>query len=133
MTNNDLSLLVLPWAKEHEPDNYAKTLSVATKPSTFRRFMLRLVERRCAVDKDFLRSVPMTLLEETAFIQRMILRDGDDSEVIEVRGSRATPRVWGFAELHNMLTAGATKAQVIQRHRFKVSLDLVKIEEKNAT
>ena len=129
MTNDELSLLVLPWAKEQEPENYAKTLAVASKPPTFRRFLLRLVERRCAVDKEFLRSVPMTLLEETAYVQRMVIRDGEDSETIEVRGSRALPRVWGFLELHNLVHLnGATKKDVIERHRFKVKLDLVKVE-----
>ena len=97
MTDDALAALVLPWAKERHPEKYAETLKVAARPMTFRRYLTRLVEIRCAEDKGFVLSLPVSVLEETALVVRA--RDRKTGKVYEFKGRLAGPREHAISEL----------------------------------
>lgn len=89
MTNEELSALILPWAKAERPDAYAKTLAVANRPDTFRRFLLRCVELRCEAEPAWMRTVSVQVLDETALSAR--LRHRPTGKEVTVGGRLATP------------------------------------------
>jgi len=64
-TNDELSALVLPWAYEEHRDWYDATLAVASNAKSFRVYLLRLVERRVEEESGFIRTVPLSVLDET--------------------------------------------------------------------
>lgn len=100
MTNDELAALILPWAKEHLPDAYAQTVvpGVVQHAKTFRRYLTRLVELRHAREPRFARTVPVSVLDETALVVKLRPRQGGPE--IEVKGRLAPrPHVWRFKEL----------------------------------
>lgn len=68
MTNDSLAALILPWAKEHHPEGYAKTVaSAAWGYNPYRLRLLRLVEIRCEREPAWRNSgVPLSVLDETS-------------------------------------------------------------------
>jgi hypothetical protein len=71
LSNDELAALILPWAKEHRPEPYQKTLAVARISATFRSYLARLVELRWEAEPEWRDSVPLRALEETALTVRM--------------------------------------------------------------
>lgn len=80
--------LILPWAKQEHAEKYAQTLAVARRGDVFDRYLLRLVELRCAEDRAFLRTVPLWVLDNTAVTCRM--RGAGRGEFV-VGGKRTEP------------------------------------------
>ena len=64
-TNDELSALVLPWAYEEHQDWYDATLAVSADAKKFRAYLLRLIERRVEQEPAFLRTLPLSILDET--------------------------------------------------------------------
>lgn len=105
MTNEELAALILPWAKEHRPEPYAKTIAVAGNPRTFNAYLSRLIELRWEADREWRNEVPLRALEATALVVRM--RHPGLNVEIEVKGSRAEgPRQWSFLQLASAIDAG---------------------------
>lgn len=98
VTNEQVAALVLPWAKAHHPDKYEQTLKVSTTPTTFRRYLLRLLEIRCSEEREFLGQVPVSLLDETSLV--IWVRDRKTGELYEVKGRLSPqPHIVRFWEL----------------------------------
>jgi hypothetical protein len=96
--NNEMIELILPWAKQNHPEKYAQTIQMMKHPAMFGKYLLRLIEIRWDTDKEFRRTVPLHILEETSIVANF--RDRRRGNVIEVKGRTATGgRVWGFKEL----------------------------------
>lgn len=113
-TDDELVALVLPWAKEHMPEAYGATLKVAPRPDKFRRYLIRLVERRCEREPEWTLQLPLSVLEETNL--RLPFRT-PGGRTIEVCGRGVPERAWSFAEL-------AVEGDVDERARWKETLDL---------
>lgn len=119
-TNDELAAYILPWAKVAAPEAYGKTLLVAQRPETFRAYMARLVElmwERASPDER--RSFPLRLLEVTGLTVRM--RHPATGMMIDVKGVRAKPREWGFAEIACALNIGLDFGTIA---RLKMEWDL---------
>jgi hypothetical protein len=84
-TNDELSALVLPWTYEQHRDWYDATIAVAAKEKIFRGYLLRLVERRVEEEPGFIRTVPLSVLDETAIVRVVKFRGVD----VEVKGRKA--------------------------------------------
>jgi hypothetical protein len=96
--NDEMSALILPWAKEIHPEKYEETIKQAKWPGQLMRFLIRLIEIRWTTEPEFRSNVPCHILEETSIVAK--LRDRKTGNVIEVKGKNATGgRVWGFNEL----------------------------------
>jgi hypothetical protein len=120
MSNDELAVLILEWARDNMPEAYEQTLTRAARPAAFRNFLVRLIERRYERDAEWRTTVPLRALEETGITARLRASDGT---VIEVKGKRAEgERVWSFAELAMMLEAGSELSDMI---RLKEQLDLI--------
>lgn len=120
LSNEELAALILPWAKEHKPEPYAKTLAVAGKPDTFRAYLARLIELRWNEEKEWRTSAPLRALEETALVVRM--RHPGIGVEIEVKGRRAPGgRQWGFCSMADMLERGVDFETA---HRIITGFDL---------
>lgn len=104
LTIDELSALILPWAKEKHPDKYAATLKVAVKQATFRRYVARLIEVRYEEEPEWRERAPLRALEETSLRVRM--RHPATGTEIEVCGRGVEGRTWGFAEMAEALEAG---------------------------
>lgn len=74
--NEELSALVLAWAKANEPNAYGKTIKVAINPIVFHNYLLRLVELRYAADREFRLACPIRILDETALTIRLKDKNG---------------------------------------------------------
>lgn len=97
-TTEALCALILPWAKEHEPEKYAATLAVIQNARTFRRYLVRLVEIRWDKETwEWRRTIPLDVLEESAITIRVRCRA--TNRTLEVKGRLAAPREWSFGEL----------------------------------
>lgn len=129
MTSTDaLCAIILPWAKEKHAEKYTQTLAVAREPTTFRRYLVRLIEIRCEEEGHaWTGVVPLDVLEESAVT--MSFRAGDT--VLEVKGRLAAgDRVWSFAELAMLVTEpdlDARKQALAMLVRAKTTLDLVHV------
>ena len=123
MNNVELAALILPWAKEKEPEKYDATIKVARVSSTFRRYMIRLVEIRCQAEPDWRRRVPMSVLEETSLEMRFRQRTTGLEIVVKGLG-RNEPREWGFKEL-----AACDKLSFAQLHHIKTTLDMELVDK----
>lgn len=71
MSNDELAAYILPWAKQWHPEKYAQTLQVATRPTAFRAYLLRLLELRWNDADHFSqleigKVIPISVLDETA-------------------------------------------------------------------
>lgn len=96
--NDEMIALILPWAKQNHPEKYAQTIKMAKHPEMFGKYLCRLIEIRWGAEKDFRRTVPCHILEETSIVAKF--RDRRTGNVIEVKGRTATGgRTWGFKEL----------------------------------
>jgi hypothetical protein len=96
--NDEMSALILPWAKQNHPEKYKQTVEMAKWPGMLIRYLIRLIEIRWETDLPFRSSVPCHVLEETSIVARF--RDRKMGNIIEVKGKNATGgRVWGFKEL----------------------------------
>lgn len=98
-TTAELVALILPWAKEHEPEKYEATLKVATNDKTFRRYLIRLIEIRWArEDYTWRRTIPLDVLEDSALTMTVTHRP--TGRRMHVKGRLAEgPREWSFGEL----------------------------------
>jgi len=98
VSTEQLSAMVLPWAKKEHPEKYEQTIKVSMKADTFRRYLVRLLEIRCRSDRDFLGKVPVSLLDETSLV--IWVRDRKTGELFEVKGREAPrPHINRFWEL----------------------------------
>ena len=70
-TNDEISVLVLEWAHTEHRDWYDATLAVSARPKAFRNYLLRLVKRRIEEHPEFLRTLPLSVLDE-AGIERTV-------------------------------------------------------------
>ena len=70
---------VMSWAKEAHPTKYAQTVGVKSRPSTYRRYLQRLVEIRYKEDSNW--NPPLRLLEDTNIKARYMTADGHEFEV----------------------------------------------------
>jgi hypothetical protein len=96
---------ILPWAKENSPEAYKKTLAVARRPKTFRRYLSRLVEIRWEASPSWRTTAPLRVLEETSLTQKA--RHVPTGTTIEIKGRGAKPpREWSFGLLAAMIENG---------------------------
>lgn len=78
----DLLALVGAWAKANHPEKYQATIAQVAKPATFRKYLLRLLEVRCAAEPLFVTEVPVSLLDETAIRRTLRIRSTGDTLVV---------------------------------------------------
>ena len=97
-SNEAIAPLVLAWAKEFHRDWYDKTLKVAGRPTAFRDYLLRLVERRCQENPAWMRTVPVMVLEETRVTFRV--KDRETGAILVFHGKKhPEPRQHAIKEL----------------------------------
>jgi hypothetical protein len=97
-------------------------MAVAKHAETHRRFLIRLVERRCEQEPSWRGQVPLSVLEETKLVMHFDLRDGTR---IAVAGKMAgETRTWSFEELAVMVNSGATAEDLITANRLKEAWDM---------
>lgn len=127
MTNDELIELILPWAKEHHPDKYAKTIEQANRPIAFRRFLVRLIEIRCAEDRAWRNTVPLSVLEETSL--SVTLRHKGTGREFTVGGQATSGRHVSFRMLgmclhpENASQAGTLDAMLTANDVFDLEME----------
>lgn len=118
MTNDELAVLILPWAKANHEAKYTETLKVASRPDAFRKYMLRLVEIRCTEEPDWRGMVPVSVLDETALVLK--LRNRNTGEEFESKGQRAP----GGPHYHRIAELALDKKEYELLQDAKTKLDL---------
>lgn len=119
--NEELSVLVLAWAKVNKLDAYKKTIQVAGNPVVFRNYMLRLVELRWEADKAFRRECPVRILDETS----LTIRLRDKSGTVHIYSGKMAK-----GPLQNRIgELGLEKQQFIGLQQAKRGLDLEYVSE----
>jgi hypothetical protein len=86
--NTELLALVGAWAKATHPEKYRATLQQVSEPRKFRAYLLRLVELRVAAEPQWIREVPLSILDETR-VTRTLRHKHTGVEYV-VGGVRAT-------------------------------------------
>lgn len=121
MTNDELAVLILPWAKEHHLSKYIETVKVGGRPDAFRKYMLRLVEIRCTEEPDWRGMVPVSVLDETALVLK--LRNRNTGEEFESKGQRAP----GGPHYHRIgeLALPKQEYELLQDAKAKLNLEYV--------
>lgn len=121
--NEELSSIILAWAKEHHPEKYDQTIKMSRHPAMFLKYLTRLVEIRWETDLKFRSEAPLHVLEETSIVARFT--DKRTGSIIEVKGRTATGgRTWGFKELSNLKRDSFDELKLL-----KDSLDLELVPE----
>jgi hypothetical protein len=125
ISNLELGALILPWAKEHQPDAYQKTLGVVSRPAAYRAYLLRLVELRWESEPGWREQVPLRVLDETALEVKM-RHPGLGVEIL-VQGrldpKTRAPRPPGQGRVHSFLAL----AEVIEAGvDFKTYMDVLR-------
>lgn len=133
INNERLAAVILPWAKDKYPERYQQTLAVASKPDTFQRYMVRLVELRWKEEPDteWLLRVPLTVLEETDISLKARLFGRE----VVVCGKKVLDRTWSFGELYCLMIdpdKDSRRTTVEDLIHVKHTFDL-RTEEVNAT
>jgi hypothetical protein len=81
-TNENLLAYIGPWAKEHHPEKYEATLKQVAKPSTFRNYLLRLIEIRAAEEPGWFTTLPVSVLDETAIKRTLTIKSTGQTYIV---------------------------------------------------
>jgi hypothetical protein len=119
--NETLLGLIGAWAKKHHPEKYEQTLRVATNPTVFRRYLLRLVELYVNEDRKRATELPVSVLDETSLVFNV--RDKKTGRTLVFKGRRSDPPI----ENRTLeLTLGDLEYADLQRWKETLDLEYVK-------
>jgi len=105
LSNEELLALVGEWAKSEKVAEYQKTLECSQQPRKFRNCLIRLIELRSEVDKEWRNTLPLSVLEETNI--RIQLREKEGKKrTLEIAGKRVQNRALGFRTLNTLTKEG---------------------------